>query len=67
MATRNGASTYRCLGCRGELGTIRRTALLLRMFTPAAGVVARYVEGGTFEVVCRCGKVTPVDWRGDRT
>jgi CDGSH-type Zn-finger protein len=48
------------------LGTIRRTAILLRMFTPAEGVRAHYVEGGTFEVVCRCGKVSRLDWGGSQ-
>lgn len=67
MATRNGASTYRCLGCRATLGSIRRDADDVLVFAVAAGVLARYRHGGTLELTCPCGRVAPVDWRGDRT
>ena len=50
MAVRNGASTYRCLGCTADLGAIRRTDDGLRVFAIAAGILARYREGGTLEL-----------------
>jgi len=67
VATRNGASTYRCLGCTADLGAIRRTGDGLRMFVVAAGIEARYREGGTLELTRPCGRISPVDWRQDRT
>ncbi len=67
VAGRNGASTYRCLGCKADLGAIRRTVDGLRVFAVAAGILARYREGGALELTCSCGRISPVDWRGDRT
>ena len=67
MASRNGASTYRCLGCKADLGAIRWTDDGLRVFAIAAGILARYREGGTLELTNPCGRVSPVDWRQDRT
>lgn len=67
MTARNGASTYRCLGCKGDLGAIRRNDAGVREFVVAPGIRARYREGGVLELSCPCGRVSPVDWRGDRT
>jgi len=67
MATRNGASTYTFRHCRAELGSVRRTGDGLRVFAIAAGILARYREGGTLELTNPCGRVSPVDWRQDRT
>ena len=67
VASRNGASTYACRHCRSELGAIRRTGDGLRVLAVAAGILARYREGGTLELTCPCGRISPVDWRGDRT
>jgi len=33
------------------------------MFVVAAGIEARYREGGTLELTCPCGRISPVDWR----
>lgn len=45
VASRNGASTYRCLGCKVDLGALRRTDEGVRVFAVAVGVLARYREG----------------------
>jgi len=67
MATRNGASTYTCRHCRAELGSVRRTGDGLRVFAIAAGILARYREGGTLELTCPCGRISPVGRRGTQT
>ena len=61
MASRNGASTYACRHCRSELGAIRRTGAGDRVFAVAAGILARYREGGTLELTCSCGRISPVE------
>jgi len=66
VAVRNGASTYTCRHCRVELGSVRRTGDGLRVFAVAAGILARYREGGVLELTCPCGRTSPVDWRQDR-
>lgn len=66
MATRNGASTYRRLGCTADLGSIRRADNGRRVFTSAVGVTCRYVEPGRLEVACRCGRTSSLDWREDQ-
>jgi len=38
-----------------------------RMQEARAVVTARYREGGALELTSPCGRVSPVDWRGDRT
>ncbi len=63
VATRNGASTYRCLGCKAELGAIRRTDDGLRVFAIGAGILVRYREGGVLELTRPRGRISPVDWR----
>lgn len=67
MASRNGASTYTCHGCQGALGAIRRTEAGERVFAIAAGILARYREGGVLELTCPCGRISPVDWSDSRT
>jgi len=67
VASRNGASTYACRYCRVELGSVRRTGDGVRVFAVAAGILAHYREGGTLELTCPCGRISPVDWRDDRT
>ena len=59
---RNGRSDYRCTSCTHTLGFIRRTAILLRAFTPAPGVKVKYLSGGILELHCPCGKVTKLHW-----
>ncbi len=64
MAVRNGASTYRCLGCKAELGAIRRTDAGVKVFAIAAGILARYRAGGTLELTCPYVRMSPVDGGG---
>jgi len=42
-------------------GEIRRTGDGLRVFAVAAGILARYREGGTLELTCPCGRISPVE------
>ncbi len=62
MTKRNGRSDYLCSSCRQPIGYIRRTAILLRSFTPANGASVKYLEGGILEIRCSCGTATRIHW-----
>lgn len=62
MPKRNGRSDYLCPSCRQPIGHIRRTAILLRSFTPTNGATVKYLDGGILEVKCTCRHATRIHW-----